>query len=121
MKRAATGATDYVVCVRAPLNHIEQTQDLHLLLAEAKKLAGASPLIRKIEDNLRVLEDNNEKTLNHHLKRIAELEHELEGALESGSHILQSESPRASGDGEGFGATDCMSEARTEPIPRISY
>jgi C-terminal processing protease CtpA/Prc len=26
VRRAASGATDYVVCVRAPLNHVEHTQ-----------------------------------------------------------------------------------------------
>jgi CheY-like chemotaxis protein len=68
VRRAASGATDYVVCVRAPLNHVEHTQDLHLLLADAKKNAAFAGLVAKIEEKLKVIEDNHEKTVNHQVR-----------------------------------------------------
>ena len=42
----------------------------------------------QIEEKLRTLEDNNEKTLNHQRKTISALERELEQALESGARVL---------------------------------
>ena len=87
VKRAATGTTDHVVCTRVPLNHVEHSQDMYMLLADARKLSGSAALIDKIEDKLRVLEDNNENTVKHNLQRIAELEQELHDTL-GGKQVL---------------------------------
>ena len=88
IKRAATGTTEHVVCTRVPLNHVEHSQDMYMLLADARKLSGAAALIDKIEDKLRVLEDNNENTVKHNLQRIAELEQELHDTLEHAAELM---------------------------------
>jgi hypothetical protein len=94
IKRAATGAMDYVVCVRALLNHVENSRDLEQLIAEAKKNPHVA-LISKIDDKIREIQEDHSKTVNLLRTTIGSLEKELDNALgsRSGPRILQTPGP----------------------------
>jgi hypothetical protein len=85
VRRAATGVTEDVVCLRAPSSFVEHTKDLYLLLEQSRHGAGfsggTSALVDKIEILLSQLETNHLALQDHLRKHVRGLEMELEELL----------------------------------------
>ncbi|EKX32898.1 hypothetical protein GUITHDRAFT_120923 [Guillardia theta CCMP2712] len=88
VRRAGSGLEQVVVCVRAPLNFVEDTKDMYLLLEEARLYRGVGTLISKIEQKFSQLESNHELLQEHMRRTICALEAELESNINETQEIL---------------------------------
>ena len=95
VRRAATGVTEDVVCLRAPSSFVEHTKDLYLLLEQSRHGAGfsggTSALVDKIEILLSQLETNHLALQDHLRKHVRGLEMELEELLLACQDMMDSE------------------------------
>ena len=95
VRRAATGVTEDVVCLRAPSSFVDHTKDLYLLLEQSRLgtgfSGGTSALVDKIEMLLPQLETNHLALQDHLRKHVRGLEMELEELLLACQDMMDSE------------------------------
>ena len=64
VKRSGSGSLDTVVCIRAPLNFVQHSMDLHAVLADGTKSQhqATASLAARVQEQVQQMEDNNHAT-----------------------------------------------------------
>ena len=64
VKRSGSGSLDTVVCIRAPLNFVQHSMDLHAVLVDGTKSQhqATASLAARVQEQVQRMEDNNHAT-----------------------------------------------------------